>query len=304
MKCKRCKQPAVVALPSHNTAFCKECYLIFFSRQMERAIHAQKMFSRNDRLLVAVSGGKDSLAVSWQLKKLGYDVTGLHLDLGIGESSLAARAISESFCNRFDIPLQIVEFTSEGLAIPAVRETVKRPICSVCGQLKRHYFNKMAVEGDFTVLVTGHNMDDEVARLFSNVMAWDETYLAGQGPVLPQENGFVRKVKPLYTLSEFETANLCFLAGIEYGYHPCPYSKKASFTIYKNLLNRLEEAQPGRKRSFYQKFLDHGRPHFQNSDSQSSSPLHPCPECGFPTSSPEGEPCGACRIRGYMRKKH
>ena len=302
MKCKRCKQPAVVALPSHNTAFCKECYLIFFSRQMERAIHAQKMFSRNDRLLVAVSGGKDSLAVSWQLKKLGYDVTGLHLDLGIGESSLAARAISESFCNRFDIPLQIVEFTSEGLAIPAVRDTVKRPICSVCGQLKRHYFNKMAVEGDFTVLVTGHNMDDEVARLFSNVMAWDETYLAGQGPVLPQENGFVRKVKPLYTLSEFETANLCFLAGIEYGYHPCPYSKKASFTIYKNLLNRLEEAQPGRKRSFYQKFLDHGRPHFQNSDSQSSSPLHPCPECGFPTSSPEGEPCGACRIRGYMRK--
>jgi tRNA(Ile)-lysidine synthase TilS/MesJ len=289
-----------VALPSHNTAFCRECYLIFFARQVERAIHAQRMFTKNDRLLVAISGGKDSLAVSWQLKQLGYDVTGLHLDLAIGDSSLKARDVSERFCAQFDIPLKIVEFASEGLAIPAVRERVKRPICSVCGQLKRYFFNKMALEGGYSVLVTGHNLDDETARLFSNVMAWDEAYLAGQGPALPGENGFVRKVKPLYTLSEFETANLCFLAGIEYGYHPCPFSKKASFTIYKNLLTQLEEIQPGRKRSFYQKFLEHGRPHFQYSE-QDGSTLHPCPQCGFPTSSPAGEPCGACRIRGYMQ---
>ncbi len=260
------------------------------------------MFSHEDKLLVAISGGKDSLAVSWQLKELGYDVTGLHLDLGIGESSCMARTISQNFCDTFHIPLQVVEFAAEGLAIPAVKQTVKRPICSACGQLKRHYFNKMAMEGDYTVLVTGHNMDDEAARLFSNVMAWDATYLASQGPVLPKANGFIKKVKPLYTLSEFETANLCFLAGIEYGYHPCPYSNKASFTIYKNLLNQLEEAQPGRKRSFYQKFLDYGRPHFITSEPD-SSPLHPCPQCGSPTSSQDGQPCGACRIREYMHPK-
>jgi uncharacterized protein (TIGR00269 family) len=291
----------VVALPSHNTAFCKECYLLFFARQVKRAIHTQKMFSHEDKLLVAISGGKDSLAISWQLKELGYDVTGLHLDLGIGESSRVARTISEQFCNQFHIPLEIVEFASQGLAIPAVRDRVKRPICSVCGQLKRHFFNKMAVEGGYTVLITGHNMDDEVARLFSNVMAWDAAYLSGQGPVLPGEHGFVRKVKPLYTLSEFETANLCFLAGITYGYHPCPYSKKASFTIYKNLLNQLEEIQPGRKRSFYQKFLEQGRPYFRNTEDKTTL-LHPCPQCGFPTSSPHDEPCGACRIREYMRQ--
>ncbi|WP_462325754.1 ATP-binding protein [Desulfoplanes sp.] len=302
MKCKRCKQPAVVALPSHNTAFCRECYLIFFARQIERAIHSHRMFSKEDKLLVAISGGKDSLAVTWQLKQLGYDVSGLHLDLGIGTSSNIARTISQGFCDRFDIPLEIIEFSRHGLAIPGVRERVKRPICSVCGQLKRYFFNKTAVQGGYTVLVTGHNLDDEVARLFSNVLAWDPTYLASQGPVLPRENGFVQKVKPLCTVSEFETANLCFLAGIEYGYHPCPFSKKASFTTYKHLLNQLEESQPGRKRSFYQKFLDQGRPHFQDTR-ENSSPLHPCPQCGFPTSSPEGEPCGPCRIQGYMLKE-
>ncbi len=300
MKCKRCKQTAVVSLPSHNTAFCKACYLIFFARQVERAIHSQKMFSHEDRLLVAISGGKDSLAVSWQLKELGYDITGLHLDLGIGESSLAARTISQRFCDTFHIPLQVVDFSTEGLAIPKVKQTIKRPVCSACGQIKRYYFNKIALEGRYNVLVTGHNLDDEAARLFSNVMAWDASYLASQGPVLPGEHGFVKKVKPLYTLSEFETANLCFLADLEYGYHPCPYSTKASFTIYKNLLHHLEEVQPGRKRSFYQKFLDQGRPHFLKNE-VSSSPLHPCPACGSPTSSQDDEPCGVCRIRGYMK---
>jgi len=300
MKCKRCKKPAAVALPSHNTAFCPECYLIFFARQVERAIHAQKMFSHDDTLLIAISGGKDSLAVTWQLAKLGYNVTGLHLDLGIGESSIKARQTTETFCSAFHIPLQIVEFAKEGLAIPLVKQKIKRPICSVCGQLKRHFFNKMALEGGFTTLITGHNLDDEIARLFSNTLAWDTTYLQAQSPVLPAEQGFAKKVKPLYTLSEFETANLCFLAGIEYGYHPCPFSRGASFTSYKTLFNQLEELQPGRKRSFYQKFLEQGRPHFQN-EQEITRQLHPCPVCGFPTSTPEDDPCGVCRIRELMR---
>ena len=302
MKCKRCKAPAVVGLPSHNTAFCPECYLLFFSRQVERAIHSQKMFTHDDRLLVAISGGKDSLAVTWQLARLGYDVTGLHLDLGIGESSSKARETTETFCTTFDIPLRVVEFAREGLAIPDVKKKVRRPICSACGQLKRYFFNKIAIEGKFTTLITGHNLDDEVARLFSNTLAWDADYLQAQGPKLPEENGFARKVKPLYTLSEFETANLCFLAGIEYGYHPCPYSQGASFTSYKELFNQLEELQPGRKRSFYQKFLEHGKPHFQDSK-DATREIHPCPSCGFPTSTPEGTPCGVCRIREYMEEE-
>ena len=45
MKCRRCKSPAVVALPSHHTGFCKECFLLFFSRQVEKAIKSRQLFS-------------------------------------------------------------------------------------------------------------------------------------------------------------------------------------------------------------------------------------------------------------------
>lgn len=294
MKCKRCKVPAVVALPSHHTAFCAECYLLFARRLVERAIKDHDMCTPEDKILVAISGGKDSLALSWQLKELGYNVTGLHIDLGIPESSPIARGYTERFCVANGIPLHVLEMASVGLAMNEVKRRVKRPICSVCGQTKRYFFNKFAMENGFTVLATGHNLDDETSRLFANIMRWDVEYLSDQGPVMPAENGFAKKIKPLFRMSEFETANLCFLAGIDYGYAPCPYSSKASFPIYKNLLSDLEDIQPGRKIQFYDGFLKRGRPGFL---SRSQEEVRPCASCGYPTSTGE---CGVCRLREMM----
>lgn len=296
MKCKRCKAPAVTALPSHHAAFCGDCYLIFARRLVERAIKEHEMCTPEDKILVAVSGGKDSLALSWQLKELGYNITGLHIDLGIPESSPIARGYTERFCAANDIPLHVLEMTSMGLPMNEVKRRVKRPICSVCGQVKRYFFNKFAEENGFTVLATGHNLDDETSRLFANIMRWDVEYLSDQGPVMPAENGFIKKIKPLFRMSEFETANLCFLAGIDYGYAPCPYSSKASFPIYKNLLSDLEEIQPGRKIQFYDGFLKRGRPGFSG---RGQAEVKPCVSCGYPTST---EKCGVCRLREMMQE--
>jgi uncharacterized protein (TIGR00269 family) len=297
MKCKRCKIPAVVALPSHHTAFCKECYLVFAKRLVERAIKEHDMFSFEDRILIAISGGKDSLALTWQLKELGYNVSGLHIDLGIPESSPIARSYTERFCATYDVPLHVIETASMGLAMCDVKRRIKRPICSVCGQTKRYLFNKFARENGFTVLATGHNLDDETSRLFANIMRWDVEYLSDQGPVMPAEEGFAKKVKPLFRMSEFETANLCFLAGIDYGYAPCPYSSKASFPIYKKLLADLEDIQPGRKIHFYDGFLKRGREGFAPLSEQERT-VHPCTRCGSPTSAGE---CGVCRLQDLMQ---
>jgi uncharacterized protein (TIGR00269 family) len=299
MKCRRCKVPAVVALPSHHTAFCRECYLLFAQRLVERAIKEQRMFTMEDRILIAISGGKDSLALSWQLKQLGYTIAGLHIDLGIPESSPIARGYTERFCQLHDIPLTVIETAALGLAMCEVKRRVKRPICSVCGQTKRYLFNKFALDNGFTVLATGHNLDDETSRLFANVMRWDVSYLCDQGPVMPAESGFAKKVKPLFRMSEFETANLCFLAGIDYGYAPCPYSSKASFPIYKNILADLEDIQPGRKIRFYDGFLKDGRPGFA-SRGETTGQVQPCTNCGYPTSAGQ---CGFCRLRELMAEE-
>ena len=300
MKCTRCKEPAVVALPSHHAGFCEPCFLDFYTRQVEKGIRKHRLFTPEDSILVAISGGKDSLGLAFELSRLGYKITGLHVDLGIPVSSPAARGVVERFCTKHGIPLIVKETAAEGLPIPLVKERLNRPICSACGKIKRHIFNRTALEEGFDVLATGHNLDDELARLFSNTLRWDAAYLADQGPLLLEERGaggFARKVKPLWRLSEFETANYAFLRGIDYHCAPCPYSKGASFTFHKSLLADLEEHMPGKKLDFYQGFLERGKPAFAAVEAKSPDPLAPCTRCGFPTSS---EVCGVCRIKSAL----
>lgn len=304
MKCTRCKEQAIVALPNHNSAFCEPCYLDFFSRQVEKGIkasplHKGPLFTYSDKILVALSGGKDSLALMLELSLQGYDVTGLHIDLSIGESSQKARAVVERFCSKHEFKLIIKEMEQEGLAIPIVKKLLKRPICSACGKIKRYYFNKTAKDLGFNVLATGHNLDDETARLFSNTLRWDRAYLSDQAPLLEDtEEGFGRKVKPFWRVGEFETANYAFIKGIENHHAPCPYSAGASFTTLKNLLVDLEEAMPGRKLDFYQGFLERGRPLFEEHEEKNGHELTPCSICGYPTSAGV---CGVCRIKEVVR---
>src|SRR5262249_9144245 len=156
---------------------------------------------KTERLLVAVSGGKDSLALWDVLLDLGYDAEGLYLGLGIGAYSDRSREKVERFASARGLRLRVVELDEEkdGLAVPPVASLTRRPACSACGTMKRHYFDAAAREGEFDVLATGHNLDDEAARLLGNVLRWQRDHLARQRPVLPASHPkFVRKVKPLY----------------------------------------------------------------------------------------------------------
>lgn len=301
MKCKICKAEAAVALKAHNASFCEKCYLDFFRRQVQRGIEEKSLFSHTDKILVAISGGKDSLSLLLELSALGYNVTGLFIDLAIPESSAQARDITQAFCAKHKLDLKIVSLAAEGLATPLLKRYLKRPICSVCGKIKRYYFNKSAVDGKYDVLATGHNLDDETARLFSNVLRWDKSYLSSQGPALEAESGFVRKVKPLWRLTEFEIANYAFIRGIHHHIAPCPYSKGASFTKLKKLLHSLETIMPGRKLDFYQGFLERGKKQFQANLIDSESKLNPCQICGLPTSG--SEICGVCNIKQVLKEK-
>ncbi|MDQ7031369.1 MAG: TIGR00269 family protein [Desulfonauticus sp.] len=297
MKCTRCKQKAVVALPSHNAGFCASCFLLYFQNQMEKAIKKQKMFSPRHKILVALSGGKDSLALALQLKLLGYNLECLHLDLDISDTSKQVKTIAQRFCERFELKLHIIELKKENLSIPEVKKKLSRPICSACGQIKRYYFNYFAKQNNFDVLATGHTLDDEVSRLFANTLRWDITYLQQQSPILEQDQEFVRKVKPLYRLTEFETAVFCFLHNIQYSTIPCPYSKGASFTFYKRLLDELEYNQPGRKFNFYETFLKQKSQLFPPSTSKNK--INFCSICGYPTLQ---DICGVCRIKKMLSK--
>ena len=299
MKCTRCREPAEVKLRAHNSAFCRACFLLFFSRRVQRAIEHEKMFDHSDRILVAVSGGKDSLALWEILANEGYDTVGFHLALGIGGYSDRSRERTESFAASRGLRLAIHVLAEEGLAIPDVVGATRRPACAACGMIKRHYFDAAALEQNCTVVATGHNLDDEAARLLGNVLHWQVDHLARQRPVMqPRHEKFVRKVKPLFLTSEFETATYSFMRGIDYVVEECPNAVGATQLVYKSTLDRLESTSPGTKLSFVQEFLSRGSSGFQRSEGESSP--RSCGGCGMPSF---GELCAFCSLRAEVDRK-
>jgi uncharacterized protein (TIGR00269 family) len=300
MKCTRCRERAEVQLRAHNSAFCRPCYLFFFRRQVERAIAGERMFAKDERLLVAVSGGKDSLALWDVLADLGYDTAGLYLGLGIGAYSGESQARCEAFAARRGLPLRVIALQDEavGLAVPAVAQATRRPPCAACGTMKRHYFDAAAHEGGFDVLVTGHNLDDEAARLMGNVLRWQRDHLARQRPVLPPTHPkFARKVKPLYLTSEYETAVYAFMRGIDYVVEECPNAAGATQLVYKDALDRLEHASPGTKLAFVKEFVRAVQPAFAQVVEREPQD---CAQCGMPA---YGNVCSFCNLVREVRAK-
>ncbi len=151
--------------------------------------------------------------------------------------------LSEKFAIDRGLKLHVVDVEAEtGKRLPEWASASQRgrgKPCSVCGLVKRHTMNRVARDYGYDVLVTGHNLDDEVAALFGNTLTWAGEYLLRQGPVLPEIPGMARKAKPLCQLYEREMTAYALLRGIDYIYEECPYSVDAKSIRYKDLLINL-----------------------------------------------------------------
>jgi uncharacterized protein (TIGR00269 family) len=260
------------------------------------------MFGPDDKILVAISGGKDSLALWDILYQLGYQADGLYIGLGIEEEinySSESRRLSQKFAQSRELQLIVLDVpTQYGESIPEIALRTRRgrgKPCSVCGLTKRHIMNRIAREGNYDVLATGHNLDDEAATLLGNTINWLDDYLLKQSPVLEASPGLVRKVKPLMRFYEREMAAYALLRAIEYIQEECPFSVGASSIHNKEILNQLEARSPGAKQYFYLGFLKAKENGFFNpSKGTTDHPDNICPTCGQLTHSP-GQ-CAFCRM--------
>ncbi|MBU0704894.1 MAG: hypothetical protein KKC18_13620 [Chloroflexi bacterium] len=184
-----------------------------------------------------------------------------------------------------------------GETLPEVARRVRRgrdKPCSVCGLIKRHVMNRITRDGGYDALATGHNLDDEAAVLFGNLLHWQTGYIARQAPVLPaSDDGLARKVKPFCRFYERETAAYTLITGIDYIYDECPHAVGATSIRHKGILNQMEEESLGTKLQFYLGFLRARKEGFFRENVEKVE-LHPCSNCGQPTSVPGL--CAFCRL--------
>jgi tRNA-5-methyluridine54 2-sulfurtransferase len=161
MKCKKCGAKASVNMRQHKLALCKEHYLEWVPEQTERFIKKYEMFTYDEKILVAVSGGKDSLALWDILQRLGYQADGLYLGLGIDGGinySHESQRLTEAFAEERGLKLHVVDIEKEyRQPIPVLSEISHRghgKPCAVCGLAKRHEMNRIARDLGYDVLAT------------------------------------------------------------------------------------------------------------------------------------------------------
>jgi uncharacterized protein (TIGR00269 family) len=303
MRCSKCGGTAVINMRQHRLRLCASDFLDWLPTMVQRSIETYGMFGPADRILVAVSGGKDSLALWDVLLRLGYRAEGMYISLGINEGidySAKSLAMCQAFVREHhsEAVLHVVDLGGEyGQTIPDLARTRQRgrgKPCSVCGLVKRHIMNRFARDEDFAAIATGHNLDDEVAVLMQNTLHWQTGYLARQAPVLEEREGLARKVKPLVRIYEREAAAYVLVRGIDYIYDECPFARGSTTNFYKELLNQLELHSPGAKQQFYLQFLQARQARAIEFAQRGQVELHPCVRCGQPTTA--GEICAFCRL--------
>ncbi len=288
MKCKICGKEAIIKLRSYNLALCEEHYIEFVKRRVDKAIKKFKMFKKEDRILVAVSGGKDSIVLWHVLHSLGYKTTGYFLNLGIDGFSAKSQEIAEEFAKKFDLELKIEYLKDElGVGIPEIAKISKGKPCSTCGMIKRYMINRAGLEYD--AVATGHNLDDESSVLFGNILHWQVEYLDRQSPVLPRDRSLARKVKPLILLTNFEVKFYADLLKLPYIQDKCPFSTGATTFFYKSVLEEIEERMPGTKVRFLLGFFEN-----KKGFDAPQRELKPCKKCGYLTTA---EVCSFCRLK-------
>ena len=286
-------------MPSHNARFCRECFLFFFKRAVTRALKKIK-FPQDEPLMVAVSGGKDSLATWDILNELGFITRGLHINLEVDDFSKYSRNSVASFAQERGLDWSEYLLKEEfGYSLPEVEKRFRKKVCSACGKLKRQYLNRLTAREGFKTLVTGHNLDDEASRLLGNLLKNKQEYVQKQHPYLPSPHPLVpARLKPLYRLEIYDIRIYCALKEINPVAASCPFSAGATSHKYKNALDMLEKEMPGTKRGFLFAYLENKEP------PQGELDYGTCNLCGHPA---YGQFCSLCNLKkqvdDYTSKK-
>ena len=297
MRC--CKTNPVIEV--HGNKFCRKHFIKYYERKVEKLIKKLK----GKKVIVAVSGGKDSMALAFLMNKFAktYNINFelIFIDLGIKKYSDECKKVVNTFAKNYNIKLNIIKANKEIETIDEINKLRKKlklvkPVCSYCGLIKRYLINKFAYENGFDFVVVGHNLDDELAFIFINMINQDLDQLARLS-VITESNKklkLIGRAKPLYFCSEKENIVYVLLNEINFYNGECPYAKNATQIKMKKLLDELEKEKPGFKINFLKSFLK-----IKENLKPRKEKIKLCKNCGFPTNL---NICAFCKLKENLER--
>jgi len=228
MTCKNCSlKPVYKTL--NDRSLCRKCFIKYFEKKVLRTIRLYGLIEKDDVVVCGFSGGKDSATNLYMLnnllKRYGKQPIALAIDEGIKGYRNKTLDDAKKFCKKYKIPLKIVSFKKEFKKTldQFLRKWTGRP-CTPCGVFRRYLLNKGARELGATKLATGHNLDDEAQSILMNQVKGNVQLSAKLGPMtgVLVHKKFIRRIKPLYFMSEKEVTIYSKLQNFPVQYVECP----------------------------------------------------------------------------------
>ncbi len=281
MRC-RCGRKAVFHSKVYRITLCDECYERFYVNLVKRTINKYKVFKRSEKILACVSGGKDSSAMVYALKKLKYNFELFHIDLGIGGYSKESLRVVEELSEFLDVDLNVVRLKDYGFTIDDVE---RRKVCSVCGTAKRYLMNRFAREKGFDVVATAHTCEDIILFFIKNMLSGNVEYISKLRPRVEGFDKLVAKAKPLFERTEKENATLVISLNVPFTTMECPHAPR---DVWKEVIYDVEYRKPGFKQSFVR-----GIAKLAESITTEEWEVRYCKVCGEVSNS---EVCSFCKI--------
>jgi tRNA(Ile)-lysidine synthase TilS/MesJ len=269
-----------------------------YLKRVFKTIEKAKLVESGDKILVALSGGKDSACALYTLKKyseekdIDCEIVGFHINMG-GSNSQEIEEVIKKQVNFVGVDLIKINFSDYGINLEELKKS-KRPICSICGLAKRYLMNKIPREQGANKIATGHHLDDFLVFFFKNLLSQNFSWISKFRPkVKPTHEKMICKIRPLFRVTREENKKFCDYIGLPYIKAPCPFiSRKDKIKILRRekwyeTIDLLEKRHKNFKLQL-SRAIEKISKKFEESEK-----LKACLKCGEPTSE---DICGFCKI--------
>lgn len=211
---------------------------LYFGKIM-RAVVEFNMIKGEDKILIGLSGGKDSLFLLYSMAYLKeklhnkFSLSALHIDPMFEENFQTEKM--RQYCNSLNIP-----FTSHSVDINgAIKAQEGKKPCFTCSYFRRGAINRFAKENGFNKIAYAHHHDDAVETFFMSLIYSGQ--LETFSPVTYLDRTDLTVIRPLIYFREHELEDAVKIHGFQALKNPCPFDGNTKRQRVKELIQNLSE---------------------------------------------------------------
>ena len=209
-------------------------------RRFQKALVQYGLIDDGDRILVGLSGGKDSLCLlellarRSKIHRPSFKVEALHVRMDNIEYETDTSYL-QSFCNQLDIPLHIVSTRFDEKSAPGK----EKPACFLCSWARRKQLFNMAQQLGCNKIALGHHQDDIIHTALMNLCF--EGQFATMPVKLKMEKMPLTIIRPLCLEQECDIIDFATLKGYKKQLKRCPNERRTSRTEAAQLFQQMEK---------------------------------------------------------------